>query len=1768
MASQNVSINYTLVDKVSKQAGKIARTLGALEQNANSVDRSMNTLSRTQSKDMVKALSRTNRLLEEQDRLIEAVRKQTESHAASLKKEFDSIAKSRTKESNARRKAIKAEQEYLRTVRVAAEAVSFLRDQTEQQINAITRARSAIFDAEGAHTKLLKRQRELASSTSNLSNLFGKNFKKSVSDLRSEIDSTVGSNERLIRSLRAEQSELISMSKTLDMSLSRHREFGRILDAQVGDLDAQINALMDLNRGYSRLGVEVDSATPKILNMRQQFGRFSSAVNTFTAGRGKIRKAFREAFDLSFFRSGLVQGLGFIETQTKLLGLLPVVAVAVGGLASAFGSLGAGITMAAGSLTRLMGGLAVLPGMYAALGAGFLGVQNIFTGFITPAVNGAKQLEGMGSQISAAQARLAKANADVAASQTPAGGPVSFGEAMEGKFGMAAGTTDPSKAESALEAQKQAQQQLTDLTKQQADLLEKMPKDYQKIADAVEGLQAAWKNFFQGGERGEATTKVILDTITAMTNALGEGSPLIKVAEEYVKLYQDIGGAIQSALDPKSGNLNIIATIWLGAVKNARKFVELMRVLGPYIAQVMMEINKFTGRVLDTFISKVRSSQTSAEEFGASVGNFLDRAYDSWSRLFTAIGNVVAGYQNLINKTKDESGIDVVDRLELGLVDITETFKDWTATVDSAKVNSYFNNSIEILKSIGRLLLSIGKAMGMVVSDDAAAKSTVDFFDQLGKSIEKFGGFMAQATGGGLGDKMTGMLKGITDAFSGKGGGIIRSVERAITIFEKLITVFDMMPPWVLEFFLTLRLGAWALGLTLGSILGPLSSIIGKFINLETVLASIKKINIGASLTGASAAIAGSPKKAGGAIKRGAKAASGAVRDKVASTAAASTLAFSTAGGGAKGVGSVAKMFASLMNPLKVIGPLLRGTLGLLKAFGPIGLIITAVVGAVMALKENFMGVTDSVKNTVAAIKGQLGAAFSKLAESLGFGGKGGGKGWFSTLLDGVEWLSKVLGVVLVKSILVVANIISTVLATAVNILAGIINTIKAPIENIVSGFKLMFDGNFAEGAKKLGKGIFQAIAVVPRLIWSVLKSLASGLKDLFFGIIQGLGDSLLIFIGGAIETLIQKLPGQEDFTIGAVDAARGRQREREAQERAAKIEEAYQKDRKKDINEIVSKYKDKESISAKIADNERKIKSLQSNPLAMKRGGAATVRALQSENSLLADAKKEAPTAASVGRVAAPATQADAGMTVQQASQLPGVTSGPKGAVVKWDMGSVQAFTGQINVIKEKTRELVRAITALVNHIRDYPMKNLATIMAGWKLLADQIEKPFKDLFGENGTFYQYLKEAITSANSVLTAAGQDSVSATINGEQVGGSSGTGDSRRPPTTAAGGGAASSGNAGRITSGANLIAQLDDSIEESARALINGWTGQVSVNSTLRDYDTVSGPGISQHTTGMAMDLSPQPWSTEAANRLGRWIQNNASTYGVNPNQVFYPANDPEHYDHVHVGFGGTGSFADMSNLPEVPNFGSDVAGRIATALATSVREALTGLGGSGGNMDITSYAGDHSALDKATPAQARGYAQAVLSNWGWGADQMAPLNQLWNEESGWRWNADNPTSDAYGIPQALPGSRMASAGSDWQTNAGTQIDWGLWYIKQGANTTKSKPGGGYGSPSDALAAKNSTNPRWYGNGGSFTAKKPMMIGVGDKQPEEVRVTPTRGPNKGKYSGGKTTVVNSTINLGTLIANESGIEMLTEEIGKQIRKDISSARRAKPVKDE
>lgn len=100
-------------------------------------------------------------------------------------------------------------------------------------------------------------------------------------------------------------------------------------------------------------------------------------------------------------------------------------------------------------------------------------------------------------------------------------------------------------------------------------------------------------------------------------------------------------------------------------------------------------------------------------------------------------------------------------------------------------------------------------------------------------------------------------------------------------------------------------------------------------------------------------------------------------------------------------------------------------------------------------------------------------------------------------------------------------------------------------------------------------------------------------------------------------------------------------------------------------------------------------------------------------------------------------------------------------------------------------------------------------------------------------------------------------------------------------------------------------------------------------------------------------------------------------------------------------------------------------------------------------------------------PTEAQALGHQMMLAYGFGEDQWPCLYNLWMRESGWRTTAGNPSSGAYGIPQALPASKMGSVAPDYLTNAATQITWGLGYVK-----------GRYGTPCGAWSSFQAKG--WY----------------------------------------------------------------------------------------
>jgi hypothetical protein len=137
-------------------------------------------------------------------------------------------------------------------------------------------------------------------------------------------------------------------------------------------------------------------------------------------------------------------------------------------------------------------------------------------------------------------------------------------------------------------------------------------------------------------------------------------------------------------------------------------------------------------------------------------------------------------------------------------------------------------------------------------------------------------------------------------------------------------------------------------------------------------------------------------------------------------------------------------------------------------------------------------------------------------------------------------------------------------------------------------------------------------------------------------------------------------------------------------------------------------------------------------------------------------------------------------------------------------------------------------------------------------------------------------------------------------------------------------------------------------------------------------------------------------------------------------------------------------AFGITKGTVQFPSLTATLPGQVASAKG----QAKGGSGARGG--PVTTPGGQSEAANQALGKQ-------MVEAAGWGS-QWAAFNEIVMLESGWNTAAANP-SGAYGIPQALPGSKMASAGANWQTSAATQIKWMIGYIRSR-----------YGNPNNALA--------------------------------------------------------------------------------------------------
>lgn len=354
---------------------------------------------------------------------------------------------------------------------------------------------------------------------------------------------------------------------------------------------------------------------------------------------------------------------------------------------------------------------------------------------------------------------------------------------------------------------------------------------------------------------------------------------------------------------------------------------------------------------------------------------------------------------------------------------------------------------------------------------------------------------------------------------------------------------------------------------------------------------------------------------------------------------------------------------------------------------------------------------------------------------------------------------------------------------------------------------------------------------------------------------------------------------------------------------------------------------------------------------------------------------------------------------------------------------------------------------------------------------------------------------------------------------------------------------------GRITPAATLAERMGMGV--------SGGPGHGGIPSSGHATDSL-------HYAGLAYDV------TGSSSQMRNYFLRAARTFRGSINELFYdpmgyyydegkrvPGAIGDHSDHVHIGFfpggarlsggmrgmGRAGRGANIHLRPDPSGLGG-LPGAIADAASSSIANAAS----RNVNRLIGAHGGGGPIRGGGSAAQNKRLARSMLGNYGWGADQWNPLDQLWTQESGWRTTARNPSSGAYGIPQSLPASKMgAEAQGGGPAAAAAQIRWGLDYIRER-----------YGSPAGAWSHEQSHNwyatggrrrfgfAGWFANGGSGRVNGPTLLGIGEDGPEDFNITPAANKRSALRRSGD---IHVAVNMGHVTLHGPGD---AETVGKNI----------------
>jgi phage-related protein len=328
----------------------------------------------------------------------------------------------------------------------------------------------------------------------------------------------------------------------------------------------------------------------------------------------------------------------------------------------------------------------------------------------------------------------------------------------------------------------------------------------------------------------------------------------------------------------------------------------------------------------------------------------------------------------------------------------------------------------------------------------------------------------------------------------------------------------------------------------------------------------------------------------------------------------------------------------------------------------------------------------------------------------------------------------------------------------------------------------------------------------------------------------------------------------------------------------------------------------------------------------------------------------------------------------------------------------------------------------------------------------------------------------------------------------------------------------------RITDGVGVAGKFGSAIGKYPLKMMAGLKDKIvdAAESLLFASEGTGGQWIKPVNAafGTRFGVAGKMWSSGHHTGLDFPVPVGTRVNAVDDGKVTFAAGGGPYGNHVEISHGGglSSLYAHLSRIitsaGQVVKQGQEIGKSGATGNVTGPHLHLEARR-NGTPVDPMSYLTGGGGFTSAAKGAAQTYAKSILGNYGWGIGQFGPLQKLWDGESGWRYNAKNPSSGAYGIPQALPGNKMASAGSDWLTNPRTQIKWGMDYIKHRPD---------YGTPAVAYSKWLSRSPHWYDDGGLIPPGL-SLVANGTGKPEPVFTgSQWQDIRASKGGGGATTV--------------------------------------------